>query len=322
MSVRGLVTAALVLQSVAASTPAGDQPIQLATATGTIAGSLRLPASSAGKVPVVLVIAGSGATDRNGNSLGAGVRSDAYQMLAGALAERGIASVRYDKRLIGESAQPGVKESDLTFEALVGDAADWVSKLAQDPRFSTVTIVGHSEGSLIGMMAARQAHADGFVSIAGAGRAAGAILRDQLRPQLQPVPTLWDASETILSSLEAGKTVDSVPAALTALYRPSVQPYLISWLKYTPSAEIAKLTIPMLILQGTTDIQVSVSEANLLHTSAPSSRLVIVDGMNHILKHVPSDRLQQLASYSDPSLPIAPEVPAEVAALVAGLRSK
>ena len=111
-----------------------------------------------------------------------------------------------------------------------------------------------------------------------------------------------------------------VPAPLAALYRPSVQPYLISWFAYTPATEIAKLTIPALIVQGTTDIQVTVAEARALQAALPSAKLTIVEGMNHVLKIVPADRSAQLASYADPSLPIAPEAPKSIAAFVKSVR--
>jgi pimeloyl-ACP methyl ester carboxylesterase len=99
-----------------------------------------------------------------------------------------------------------------------------------------------------------------------------------------------------------------------------VQPYLISWFKYLPSQEFAKLTMPTLIIQGTTDIQVNVDEARGLRTAKPNSNLVLVSGMNHVLKNVGDDRAKQMASYSDPTLPIAAEVPRAIAAFVQGLK--
>src|SRR6185436_3547468 len=105
--------------------------------------------------------------------------------------------------------------------------------------------------------AAGRAKADACVSVAGIARPAGQVLRDQLRPQIGAMAEVWQQNESILTSLEAGKTVDPLPSpfatipALASLYRLSVQPYLISWFKYTPSAELARLTMPVLLLQGT-----------------------------------------------------------------------
>ena len=175
--------------------------------------------------------------------------------------------------------------------------------------------MGHSEGSLIAMLAASQGRVAAFASIAGPGSSASELLRAQLLGRLPP--ELTERNEQILRDLEAGTPVDDVPQALAALYRPSVQPYLMSWFKYQPSAEIRKLTLPVAIFQGDTDIQVPVSEAKLLAQGKPDAELHIVAGMNHVLKTVPADRPSQLASYGDPSLPISPAL---VEALVSFLR--
>jgi len=297
--------AAVLLTQVGASTP-----VELTVPGGTVSGTLLMPQAPAAKTPVVLIIAGSGPTDRDGNSAALPGKNNSYRLLAEALAADRIASLRYDKRGIGQSKVTGLKEIDLRFETFVSDAASWVSFLRNDPRFGTITVAGHSEGSLIGMLAARAARADAFVSVAGVARRASDVLRDQLRPQLAATPEIWKGSETILSSLEAGKTVDTIPPEpiLAQLYRTSVQPYMISWLKYVPSTELARLTMPVAIVQGTTDIQVQVSEAEALHNAKPDAQFVVIDGMNHVMKMVPADRAQQLASYSDPDLRIAPAV--------------
>jgi len=301
-----------------------DEAIDLTTSTLTLSGSLRLPAAQ-GRVPVVLIIAGSGPTDRDGNSRMLPGNNNAYRLLAEALAARGIASVRYDKRAIGKSVAAGIRETDLRFDTYVDDAMAWIAKLRSDPRFSTVSVIGHSEGSLIGMMAARRAKADAFVSVAGVAKPAGQVIRDQLRPQIGSMDAMWQQNDSILSSLEAGKTVDPLPSplatvpGLASLYRPSVQPYLISWFKYTPSAEIAMLSVPVLILQGTTDIQVNPAEAQALKAAAPRATLVLVDGMNHVMKHV-VDPAQQASSYSDPALPIVSDVPDAIATLIRAVK--
>ena len=144
------------------------------------------------------------------------------------------------------------------------------------------------------------------MSIAGPAQGAAEVLRIQLAGKL-PVD-LAKENENILASLEHGKTVDQVPAALTALYRPSIQPYLISWFKYVPATELAKLDMPVLIVQGTTDIQVAVAQAESLKHAKPAAQLAIIDGMNHVFKTVPLDPPKQIASYSDPELPLAPSL--------------
>ena len=297
-------------------TAATDAPIVLETPTGRIHGSLDVP-GAAGPVPVALIIAGSGPTDRNGNIGGMPGANDSYRMLARALAERGIASVRYDKRGIAASGAAATSEADLRFETYVEDAAGWIRLLREDPRFSTVAVVGHSEGSLIGMLAARQAGADAFVSLAGVGRPAAEVLRDQLRSALPPA--LREESERILTGLERGEQTAAVPSELGALYRPSVQPYLISWFRYDPAAELARLAIPALVVQGTTDVQVAVSDAEALARSRDGVRLEIIEGMNHVLKRVAGDRAAQQPSYFDPSLPLVPELVEAVAGFIRGI---
>lgn len=300
--------------------PAG-LPVQLVTPTGAIAGTLVVPKAD-GKIPVVLIIAGSGPTDRDGNSSALPGKNNTYKLLAEALAAQGVASLRYDKRAIGESrAAAGGSETNLRFDMYVDDAAAWVAQLRADARFSRVVVAGHSEGSLIGMVAANKARADVFVSIAGAGHRASDLIRDQLRPQLGSMPALWQASDAILTSLDQGTVVDPLPAAIQAipglvtLFRPSVQPYLISWFKYVPSVEIARLGMPVLILQGTTDIQVSVDEAKALKAAKPDADLVLIEGMNHVMKAAPLDRAQNTAAYSNPDLPIVAEVPKAILAI-------
>ena len=290
---------------------AGAEEVSLQTLTGVVYGTLLVPAAEK-PVPVVLMIAGSGPTDRNGNVAGLPGGNDSLKMLAEGLAANGIASLRYDKRGIGASAAAGPKESDLRFDTYVADAAAWVQQLRKDARFSTVTIVGHSEGSLIGMLAASKA--DGFVSIAGPSKPAGAVLREQLRMKLPP--DLAKENERILAALESGSTAGAVPPPLAALYRPSVQPYLISWMKHDPSRAIEKLNVPTLIVQGTTDVQVSVDAAHELRKANPRADVAVIKGMNHVLKAVDGDPAQQVPSYSDPKLPVMPELVERVSAFV------
>ncbi len=239
---------------------------------------------------------------------------NSLKMMAEAFAANGIASLRYDKRGIGESSKAMGSEADLRFDDYVNDAILWSKHLRADKRFSTLTIAGHSEGSLIGMIAAEGKNADGYVSLAGIGRPAGQVILDQVRPQLPP--ELMKSTEEIVAILTAGKTAESVPPVLNALFRPSVQPYIISWFRFDPSREIAKLTIPILIAQGTADIQVSVGDAKLLAKASPSATILLVEGMNHILKQVPNDKDKQIASYSDPSLQVAPQLITETVRFV------
>ena len=285
---------------------AGEEDITLNTPTGDIHGKLMLPDGGI-PCPVVLIIAGSGPTDMNGNSIGTGMTNNSLLYLAQELAASGIATVRYDKRGIGKSTAAGTKEEDLRFDHYIDDAAAWADRLGSDARFNKVVIAGHSEGSLIGMVAATRSKAvKAYVSIAGCGSPAYEILEKQL--QSQPVQ-IQEESAAICKELREGRTVEKVPFYLAALYRQSVQPYLISWFAYNPSVEIAKLDIPMLILQGDKDIQVGTEEAEKLHAAQPTSSLYIIKDMNHVLKQCDTmQQMAQLATYSKPELPIKHEL--------------
>jgi len=307
---------AVALTALAPAARAGTpvtEAVRLDTPSGRIHGTLLLP-SQPGPLPVALIVSGSGPTDRDGNSTLLPGRNDSLKLLAEGLATRGIASLRYDKRGVGASARAGPREFDLRFESYVEDAVRWLQRLRADPRFSTAVVVGHSEGSLVGMRAAASGAAAGVVSIAGIARSPAQVVRDQLRPQLPA--DLWQASERILAKLEAGQTDDSVPEVLMALYRPSVQPYLISWFRHSPAREAAQLRVPLLLVHGTADIQVGVQEAHALHAAQPQARLLVIEGMNHVLKAVPADPARQQASYSDPGLPVMPELVERIAGFV------
>ena len=275
-----------------------EEEITLKTKTGDIKGSLLVPSNSE-KASVVLIISGSGPTDRNGNN--PNMTNNSLMMLANELKKNGIASLRFDKRGIGESTSSGMQESDLRFENYVNDVKGWVDLLKESNKFSKIIVLGHSEGSLIGMIASQKAEVEKFISVAGAGNSAGDIIREQLKAQ--PAFVL-NQSLPIIEKLENGEREENVPQMLYALFRPSVQPYMISWFKYDPQIEVAKLNKPVLIVQGTTDIQVSVLDADKLASANNKAQKQIIEGMNHILKEADMDRLKNIQTYSMPDLPL------------------
>jgi pimeloyl-ACP methyl ester carboxylesterase len=286
-----------------------ETTVVLHTPGGDIAGTLTVPNQPA-KMPVALIIAGSGPTDRNGNN--PMMKNESLQKLAYGLAANHIATLRFDKRGIGESKSAGKKEADLRFEDYINDAKGWIELLKKDKRFSKVIVAGHSEGALIGMIAALH-QAQGFISIAGAGKSADKLLKEQLTTQPASVK---DASFPIIDSLAMGKTVENVPGVLNALFRPSIQPYMISWFHYDPQTEIKKLTIPVLILQGTNDLQIDVDDAQLLAKANTKAQLVLIKNMNHIFRIVEGDRRENLATYITPEQPISEELINTIAVFV------
>ena len=285
-----------------------ETPITLETKTGKIFGTLCTPRNAKSNIPVALLIAGSGPTDRDCNSPKMGLKTDAFKQLAHKLSSAGIATLRYDKRGIGESKDAMGSELDLRFENYIDDAKAWVELLKKDKKFTRVFIIGHSEGSLIGMIAARD-NVAGYVSLAGAGQRADIILKQQL----SNLPaTLKDSAMNIIDSLAAGKIVNKVPQVLYTVFSPAVQPYEVSWMRYDPEVEIAKLKIPVLIIQGTTDLQVHVDDAIRLSKADVHAKLDTIVGMNHILKMAPIERNANIATYYDPTLPVNAELVKEL----------
>ncbi|MBD1393133.1 alpha/beta fold hydrolase [Mucilaginibacter sp. ZB1P21] len=276
-----------------------------------------MPKGVSGKVPVVLIIAGSGPTDRDGNNNMGSLSGNTYKMLANELGKSGIASLRYDKRMIGQSIS-STKTKELRFDDYVDDAVGLINLLNDDQRFSKVIVLGHSEGSLVGMLSCRDQPVKAFISVAGAGQSADKIMTEQMKSQPKYIA---DNFKTMLDSLKKGKFTPSIDPKIYAIAGPDMQPYLASWFRYDPTREIKKIKLPMLILQGTTDIQVTVADAEKLKKAAPSdAKLVIIPGMNHVLKEAPADRALNGATYTQPSLPLKPELVSSIVDFVKGLK--
>lgn len=296
----GLVLAygAFSTSSFASQMPKTQSNIYVETSTGRLSGTLELP-ESIQDLPVVLLIAGSGPTDRDGNQVM--MKNNALKHIALGLKAKGIASVRYDKRGIGESKAAATSEQDMRFDHLVSDAEAWIKHLQADRRFNRVLVLGHSEGSLIGMIAAQHTQTQGFISMAGAGLPAAQIIERQLQAQS---PDLAQKAAEPLAQLVQGHTIKKYPMALNSLFRASVQPYLMSWFKYDPREEIAKLQQPVLIVQGNHDLQVEVSDAEVLFEAQPHAKKQVVEGMNHVLKAAPIEKFGNLKTYAQPDLPL------------------
>jgi len=275
-------------------------------------GSLWLPKNAPSRIPVALIIAGSGPTDRDGNNP-SGLKTDAYRYVATALAEHGIASLRFDKRGIGESGRNFAVDKT-TFSDFVEDTLAWHRFLKADPRFEALTLIGHSEGSEIAIFAAQKAKCEALISVAGSGRPFDVLLREQLARK-NDAETMG-AYDRIVSALRKGEPLDPVPASLAPLFRPNVRTFIRSELDIDPAAELRKVRdVRITILQGDTDIQVAVVDARKLAQARPDATLKIIPKMNHVLKEEETASIDQ-TSYADPSKPLAPGM---IEALVAGI---
>ena len=305
MSLSFLLAAALVSSEVTIPGPQGP-----------LAATLTDPAKN---VPVLLLIPGSGPTDREGDNP-AGVSGGIYRQLAEQLAAKGVATLRIDKRGMFGSKRAIADANAVTIADYVADVRGWTAFLqARGKR--CVWLAGHSEGGIVALAAAQRPKGIcGLVLLAAPGRPLGAVLRSQLKPKLPFA--MFASADAAIAKLEHRRRVDpaTVPAPLAALFNPAVQGYLIDLMTYHPARLAAATKLPMLIIQGETDIQVGVNDARLLAAARPGSKLVLIPGINHLWRKAPPDPAANAATYRDASIPVDTAVAHSIAAFVRAKR--
>jgi uncharacterized protein len=282
----------------------GTEEKTLETTTGKLAGTLYLPQTAKNNFTLLIIQAGSGPTDRNGNSSPI-LKANSYKLIAEAMAAKNIATLLVDKRGVAGSIGALKAEKDLRFDDYVNDLTDWIKFIKKDKRIKKIILAGHSEGSLVAMLAAQKEKINGYISIAGAGEAIDKIIVWQYKQQLPKVALTVDS---LFTRMKNNLPIDTVPKMLTSIFRPSVQQYIASWIKYDPAIEIAKLKIPTLIVQGTTDMQVTIGQSEYLKKAKPNAVYALIKDMNHVLKTAPIDRLKNLETYSAENLPLHSEL--------------
>jgi|SRR5580658_443767 pimeloyl-ACP methyl ester carboxylesterase len=314
------ILAAMMLALATAASPAGSPIETLVEAPGPIGplrGTMLSPLGSAG--PVALIIPGSGPTDRDGNNA-RGIKGSIYKLLAEGLAARGITTVRIDKRGMFGSSGAVADPDKVTIPDDAADVRAWSASLRQQLGVSCVWLLGHSEGGLVALVAAKGASdVCGLILVATAGRPLGQSLGDQLRANPAMAPLLGQALAAI-ATLEAGKHVEtaSMDPSLLPLFRPEVQDFAISVFSFDPAVLLAGSAEPVLILQGQRDIQISEQDARRLKKADPKAKLVLLPDTNHVLKTVGSpDRAANVGTYADPTLPLAPKVVETIAGFIA-----
>jgi hypothetical protein len=266
-----------------------------------IDGTLLLPKLE-GPIPLVIIVAGSGPTDRNGNQQM--MENNSLRFLAEGLYDKGIASYRYDKRIVKQMKQRDLIEENIRFDDFIKDAILVTEYFIKGGEFSKIYIIGHSQGSLVGMVAA-QGRADGFISIAGAGQEIDDVIVDQLAKQ---APGLEESARMAFDDLRVNGIALNYSPGLASIFRADIQPFIRSWMNYNPKVEIAKLDIPVLIISGDKDLQVQVSEAELLQQAKPDAAYKIFPNMNHIMKFIEGNDIENSKSYNQYNLPIMPEL--------------
>lgn len=299
---------------------------------GTLRGTLLMPDKGAegeegseGNGTVVLLIAGSGPTDRNGDGQG-GLSTRCYALLAEALQTGGFASLRYDKRGIGGSYYRNSEEllADCHFTYYVDDALLLAEWLREERGFSRVVLAGHSEGALIALLAAAQApgKVDAVISLCGAAWPMDEILKVQLMNQLAGYDMgLLLAANRIIDTLKRGGEPENIPAGLASLFPAYLNDFYHEQMSCDPQRLAAGLKCPLLVAGGMHDGQVLPDNARALHRACPGSRLVLVEGMAHTLKRSEGRTpAEQIAAYTDPSLPLADGLTAPILEFLKELR--
>ncbi|GLB53232.1 alpha/beta hydrolase [Neptunitalea chrysea] len=263
-------------------------------------GTLTYPKSDK-KMPLTIYIHGSGNVDRNGNQKAAMPVSPSYiQQLADSLNKKGIAFYRYDKRSATQENIP-ILMKGIVFDELVDDAVIAVNNFKEDTRFDNIILIGHSQGSLVAMLTAQQTKVAKYISLAGPGDPISKTLISQIEKQSPP---LAEKTATYFKELEETDTIASVDPLLLSIFAPQNQKFFKNWNHYTPSEEIKKLTIPILIIQGNADLQVTVKDATTLKDAYPNAVLEIIPDMNHVLKEVKNTTENQQSYYS-PDFPLS-----------------
>ncbi len=265
-----------------------------------IDGTLLRPETSE-KIPLVIIVADSGPTDRNGNQQI--MENNSLRLLAEGLYTNNIASFRYDKRIIKQLKQRLLSEKDIRFDEFITDAIAVTDFFKKGREFSKIHIIGHGQGSLVGMIAA-QDRADGFISLAGAGQQIDDVIVAQLVKQ---APGLEENARQAFDDLRVTGVAVNYSPGLASIFRKDVQPFIRSWMQYDPKVEIAKLDMPTLIMNGDKDLQVQISEAEILYKAQPNAQYEIVPNMNHILKKIKGNDIENSKSYNQYNLPIMPE---------------
>ena len=249
--------------------------------------------------PLVIFIAGSGPTDRNGNQ--ALMKNNMLKKLAESLSERGFATFRYDKRVVKQLRTRNL-DKNIRFDDFVTDAKSVINHFKST--YSNLIVAGHSQGSLVGLLAL-DAGANGFISLAGAANSIDQIILEQIS---KSAPFFTADTKRVLDLLKSGQTTTDFPPALSSIFNLDLQPFMSNWMQYNPKDLIKKLEIPVLIINGTKDLQVAITEAQQLKETKEEAQLEIIENMNHLLFEINGDDLVNSKSYNDNSYVVMPQV--------------
>ena len=314
MRLLAMITLLWAMPVYALAAPA-ETPLQAPGPHGALRGTVLTPENAKG--PVILIIPGSGPTNRDGNNP-LGIRASSYKLLAEGLAKEGITTVRIDKRGMFGSSRAGDPNA-VTIEAYTHDIRAWVDVIRMKKGVSCVWVMGHSEGGLVALASGRSVGGIcGLILLAAPGRPAGHVLAEQLRSNPEGGPEIEQAL-AVVAALEMGRHVNpyALNPTVAQMFNPRVQDFLISMFAIDPARLIAEYHGPVLIIQGKRDIQVSVKDAERLKDADPAAKLLLLPDTNHVLKKVSlPGRAANQATYANPHLPLAEGITEGIAAFV------
>ncbi|MEW7280440.1 alpha/beta hydrolase [Aquimarina sp. 2201CG1-2-11] len=253
------------------------------------------------KVPLVIFVMDAGAINRDGNDRMS--KNDTFKKLTYELAKQGIATYRYDKRLFKIDGL-GIKENEISLDHYIQDVVSILDYFNKNGNYKKIVVAGHGQGSLVGMVAAKD-KANGFISIAGNAESVDQVIIEQIAKQ---APGLDKSAFIAFKQLKEQGRATGYDPALESIFAYHLQPFMRSWIKYNPTDEIVKLKMPILIIFGGKDIQVDIGQGEKLKEVVPEAQSIFVKNMNHILKEIKGDRLENHKSYNEPFRKIIPEV--------------
>ncbi|WP_405567848.1 alpha/beta hydrolase [Polaribacter sp. Asnod6-C07] len=248
------------------------------------------------KSALIIWVHGSGAVDRNGN------QAQYIKQFRKAVNQENIAFFSFDKRTANPKNSNIIQQDGIIFNDFVSDIKEVVNHFKNDNRFTEIILAGHSQGSLIAMLALE--NVDKYISIAGAGETIDKTLVKQISKQS---PIYGALTEKYLKELKETGKIKEIDPNLMSLFAPQNQPFLSSWITLKPTEEIKKITIPTLIVNGDKDFQVLVTDAENLKAAKPDAKIVIIKNMNHILKDIQKNE-DNLASYTNPNFTISEQL--------------
>lgn len=262
---------------------------------------------------LAIIISDSGPTDRNGNQNFQ--KNNALKKLAESLSNESIATFRYDKRIV-KQIRRGQVDPNISFDDFISDTESVIKFFQAQNNYSEIIIIGHGQGSLVGLAAALNIGVDQFISIAGSAKPINEVIIDQIRSM---DPSLEEKTRQAFNNLKKDKVVKDYPQALGSIFSRDVQQFMLSWMKYHPQELFKELSIPALIINGSKDLQVPIEEAELLKNAAPeTSELKIIENMNHVMFIIDGKELENSKSYNESFRPIATSLINEILSFIKG----